>query len=295
MTENVEYKRSTVSPVIRAVILQLVILILIVIWLIPAYTMIINGFKSNTLIQSAEPTLVPPSIGTLLAFKEEWASLQGPIVNSMEVIIPVAVISTVFGSMAAYFFDMLSNSFSQRLRILSNAAFAVIALGTFMPYQATLMPLTRLMADLGGLETYWGLLFSFLIFYLPTGALLMSIFMSVVPARLSEAARLDGAGDLRIFFRVILPAVMPGFIATLIFIFIMSWNVFFIPLVLVTNPASQLVPVTVMSLTGGFATLYNETFATAVLASIVPLALFIFMGRYFIRGLMALGSGGKGL
>jgi glucose/arabinose transport system permease protein len=145
----------------------------------------------------------------------------------------------------------------------------------------------------GLLGTYGGTLIAYLIFYLPTGALLMSIFLAVVPTRLIEAAKMDGASEFRTFFRVVLPASMPGFIATLIFIFIMSWNVFFLPLVLVTNPSSQVVSVAVDSYTGGFGTLYNLSFAAAILASIVPLVLFLFLGRYFIRGLMALGSGGK--
>jgi len=286
--------KKGINPLTKVIITQIVLIFLIIVWLIPAYTMIINGFKSNSEILSSK-ALVPPISFSTYAFQQAWAGLEQPILNSMSVILPVAIISTVFGSMAAYYFDILSNSFSKRNKFFSDFAFTIVALATFIPYQATLMPLTRFMVSINGLGTYWGLIFAYLIFYLPTGALLMSIFISVVPARLTEAARIDGASDLRIFFKVVLPSVLPGFIATLIFIFIMSWNVFFIPLVLVTNPSMSLVSVSVESYTGGFGTLYNETFAAAVLASMVPLILFMFLGRYFIRGLMALGSGGKGI
>ncbi|MEM0127918.1 MAG: glucose ABC transporter permease GlcU [Thermoplasmatales archaeon] len=282
------------SPVVKAVIIQIVLIFALIIWLIPAYTMIINGFKSNTDILTSK-ALVPPTSFSILAFREAWSGLQGPVLNSILVIFPVSIISTVLGSMAAYYFDILSSGFSRTVRNFGTAGFVLVALGTFIPYQATLMPLTRFMVGISGLGTYWGILFAYLIFYLPTGALLMSIFMAVVPGRFTDAARMDGASDIRIFFRVIMPAVMPGFIATLIFIFIMSWNVFFLPLVLVTDPSSQLVSVAVDSFTGGFGTLYNETFSAAIIASFVPLVLFIFLGRYFIRGLMALGSGGKGV
>lgn len=276
----------------RAVAKQIIALALVVVWLIPAYTMIINGFKTDTEIVSSK-ALIPPVAISLSAFETAWSGLEGPILNSLSIIIPVSIISALFGAMGAYYLIGLTTSIRPQNRIIGNLVFSLVALGTFIPYQATIMPLSRLMVATNLLGTYGGTLIAYLIFYLPTGALLMSIFLAVVPSRLIEAAKIDGASDLRIFFRVVLPASLPGFIATLIFIFIMSWNVFFLPLVLVTNPGSQLVPVAVESYTGGFGTLYNTSFAAAILASIVPLILFLFLGRYFIRGLMALGSGGK--
>ncbi len=280
------------GPIGKTILKQLVILILIIIWLIPVYTMIINGFKSNTAVVSTK-ALVPSLPLTFTAYQEAWSALSGPLLNSISVIVPVAILSTVLGAMGAYYLNGLTRSFSSKERILGNIIFTLVTLGTFIPYQATMMPLSILLSSINLLGSYWGLLLSYLIFYVPTGALLMSIFIAVVPARLIEAAKMDGASDLSIFFRVVLPVSLPGFISTLIFIFIMSWNVFFLPLVLVTNPSSQLVSVAVESFTGGFGTLYNSSFAAAIIASLVPLVTFLFLGRYFIRGLMALGSGGK--
>ncbi|MCL4340705.1 MAG: carbohydrate ABC transporter permease [Candidatus Thermoplasmatota archaeon] len=277
---------------IRATLVQIVVLFLIVIWLIPAYTMIINGFKTNLEVTTSK-ALIPPLQLSLASFEAAWSGLGTPILNSIMLIAPVAIISTFLGALGAYYLITLTTNLRRRERYIGNAVFALVALGTFIPYQATIMPLARLMVEANLLGTYGGTLIAYLIFYLPTGALLMSIFLTVVPTRLIEAAKMDGASEFRTFFRVVLPASMPGFIATLIFIFIMSWNVFFLPLVLVTNPNSQVVSVAVDSYTGGFGTLYNESFAAAILASIVPLVLFLFLGRYFIRGLMALGSGGK--
>jgi glucose/arabinose transport system permease protein len=277
---------------IRATLVQIVVLFLIVIWLIPAYTMIINGFKTNLEVTTSK-ALIPPLHLSLASFAAAWSGLGTPILNSIMLIAPVAIISTFLGALGAYYLITLTTNLRRRERYIGNAVFALVALGTFIPYQATIMPLARLMVETNLLGTYGGTLIAYLIFYLPTGALLMSIFLAVVPTRLIEAAKMDGASEFRTFFRVVLPASMPGFIATLIFIFIMSWNVFFLPLVLVTNPNSQVVAVAVDSYTGGFGTLYNESFAAAILASIVPLVLFLFLGRYFIRGLMALGSGGK--
>jgi glucose/arabinose transport system permease protein len=130
---------------------------------------------------------------------------------------------------------------------------------------------------------------------MPTGALLMSIFITAIPPRIIEAARLDKGSDWRIFIKLVFPLSLPGFVSTLIFNIIETWNNFFIPLMLTTTPNMRLIPVTVQSFTGGYATLYNETFAAAFIASIVPLGIFIFLGRYFIKGLIALGTGGKGV
>ncbi|MCY0859364.1 MAG: glucose ABC transporter permease GlcU [Sulfolobaceae archaeon] len=281
-------------PVIRATLHYLALVVISAIWLIPVYAMLINGFKSNLAVLST-PVLVPPTSFSLSAYHIVFNALERPLLNSLIVVIPTALISTFLGAMGAYFFYTLTYSFSKFLSSLSDFLFSLITLATFIPYQATLIPLTRLVVSMGLLDNYLGIMFAMLIFYIPTGALLMSMFISVVPRSIIEAAKLDGAGDLKIFMKLILPLSLPGFISTLIFIIIEAWNNFFIPLVLVTTPGMRLIPVAVESYTGGYGTIYNETFAAAVIASIIPLAIFIFLGRYFIRGLIALGGGGKGV
>ncbi|MFP3045657.1 MAG: glucose ABC transporter permease GlcU [Thermocladium sp.] len=287
-------KTKRISPAVKAAIHQLVIIIFVVIWLVPIYAMVINGLKSNLAV-STTPVLVPSSSLTLEPFQAVLSSLGRPLLNSLIIVLPVAFIATFLGSMAAYFFYMLSNSFSKVSSFISNFLFSLIALATFIPYQATLIPLTKLIADMGFLNTYWGLAFAFFIFYMPTGALLMSVFITAIPPRIIEAARLDKGSDWRIFIKIVFPLSLPGFVSTLVFNIIEIWNNFFIPLMLTTTPDMRLIPVTVQSFTGGYATLYNETFAAAFIASIVPLGIFIFLGRYFIKGLTALGAGGKGV
>lgn len=281
-------------PVVKVTLHYLALVIISVIWLIPVYAMLINGFKTNFGVLST-PVLVPSSPLTLNPYSTVWSALETPIINSLIVTIPVAVISTILGAMGAYFFYTLTYSFSRFSSIMSDVLFSLIALATFIPYQSTLIPLTRFIVSINGLDTYWGIMLAMLIFYVPTGALLMSMFISVIPRSLIEAAKIDGTGDLKIFWKIVFPLSMPGVISTLIFIIIEAWNNFFIPLVLVTTPNMRLVPIAVESYTGGYGTLYNDTFAAAMLASLIPLAIFIFLGRYFIRGLVALGGGGKGV
>ncbi|MEM0092608.1 MAG: glucose ABC transporter permease GlcU [Saccharolobus sp.] len=281
-------------PVIKASLHYLALAIISVIWLIPVYAMIINGFKSNLEVLSS-PVLVPPTSFSISAYVSVFSTLEKPLINSLIVVIPTSLVSAFLGAMGAYFFYSLSYSFSRFSSALSDFLFSLIGLATFIPYQSTLIPLTRLIASTGLLDTYIGIIFAMLIFYIPTGALLMSMFISVIPRSLIEAAKMDGTGDMKIFMKIVFPLSMPGFISTLIFIIIQSWNNFFIPLILVTTPGMRLVSIAVQGYTGGYGTLYNDTFAAAMIASIIPLAIFIFLGRYFIRGLIALGGGGKGV
>ncbi|BBD73592.1 ABC transporter permease [Sulfodiicoccus acidiphilus] len=284
----------SVSPVVRATLQQVGLVLVSAMWLVPFYSMVINGFKTNQGAIST-PVLLPPAVPTLQAYTSVWPQLEGPIINSLIVSVPVTALSAFLGAMGAYFFYALTYANSRFSAAVSDFLFSVIALATFIPYQATIIPLTRFIVSLNLLNTYLGLVLAYMIFFVPTGALLMSIFIAVVPKQIIEAAKMDGASDLKIFWRVVLPLTVPAFVSTLIFVFILSWNNFFIPLVLTTTPSMKLVPITVESYTGGYGTLYNDTFAVATLASVIPLLIFIFLGRYFIRGLAALGGGGKGV
>jgi len=284
---------SEFGPTVKAFLHQLILAIFVVIWLIPIYTMVINGLKSEFDVTST-PVFIPPLHPSLTAFAAVWSQLDVPLLNSVIVVIPVSLVATFIGATAAYYFYLLSVSKRRSLNFMSNTIFSLIALATFMPYQAVIIPLTRIEANWGLLNTYGGAIFAFILFYIPTAALLMSMFMAVLPRDIIDAARIDGSGDLRTFFRIVVPLTIPGIISTLIFNVIEMWNNFFIPLVLFNVAKQTLIPVAVESFTGGYGTLYNESFAAAFLASIIPLLIFIFLGRYFIRGLVTLGTGGKG-
>ncbi|MFQ1021680.1 glucose ABC transporter permease GlcU [Tardisphaera saccharovorans] len=277
----------------KKVLTYVILIILAVIWLIPAYSMAVDGFKSNFDVLIT-PVLMPPLHPTLSAYGAVIGTLEGAILNSAIVSLVVAVVAVFFGSMGAFYFYTLTLSYSKTLTLVADAIFALISLATFIPYQSVLMPLTKFIVDIGGLDNYYGLIVAFLIFYLPMAALLMSIFISSIPKHIVEAAKIDGASSFRIFMYIILPIMIPALLSTFIFVFVEIWNNFFIPLILSTTPSMRLVPVAVRLYSGGYGVLYNESYAASVIASIVPLAIFVFLGRYFIRGLLALG-GSKGV
>mgnify|MGYP001626214498 CR=1 FL=1 len=270
---------------LKSVLLQVVILVLVSLWLLPIYLMVLDGLKSTSSVLLT-PILSPGGISPS-AFVSTACDLARPILNSLVVTVPVAAIGTYFGALAAF-------SFYRYTSKISDILFSIIALATFVPFESVTLPLAKLIFSMNLFDSYLGLIFAFLIFYLPTGALLMSIFLVSLPKPVLEAARADGAGDWIVFNKVVLPLMMPGMISTFIFIFIEVWNNFFIPLVLIKSPDMRTATLAAMRYIGGMGVLYNDTFAASFIISLVPLLVFIFTGKYFIRGLLVIGGGTKG-
>ncbi len=271
--------------IIRSAIIFVVLIFFSAIWLLPVYSLLINSFKSASAVVST-PVLQPAGF-SVSAITTVFSQMKQSLLTSLLVVIPVAAISTFVGAMAAYYLTLKQS-------VINDVVFSIIAIATFVPYQITLVPLTALAVQLGIMNTYYGLIFAFLVFYLPTGALLMSIFMAVLPKRTLEAARIDGAGDWLTFRKIVWPLVIPGAISTFMFIIVETWNNFFIPLILTSTPPMRTASVLVMTYSGSYGSLYNESFAAALISSLLPLILIVVLGRYFIRGFLALGSGGKG-
>lgn len=172
-----------------------------------------------------------------------------------------------------------------------NLLFGLVIVTLALPGQVTLVPLFQLMVNLGWLNSYQALILPNLA--LPVGIFLMRQAILAVPDELLDAARMDGAGEYRIFLQVVLPVVRPSVAALAIFAFLTTWNDFVLPLVVLRDPSSYTVPVEIASMqtVNG-----NDSIAlimTATALSILPvLGLFLVLQRQFIAGL--LGSAVKG-
>ncbi len=139
---------------------------------------------------------------------------------------------------------------------------------------------------MGLLGTYLGLVLGHVTNNLPIGLFLMSAFVREVPRELEEAAQVDGAGPAGVFFRVVLPVVLPGLIATGIIVFVFSWNEFPIALNL-TNRATQTVPVAIAKFAQEYEIRFGEMAAGALLSTLPALLLLMMGQRYIVRGLTA--------
>ncbi|MDQ0614487.1 multiple sugar transport system permease protein [Microbacterium sp. W4I4] len=205
--------------------------------------------------------------------------MVGWIVNTTIYSVVSVVLVLVLSSMAAYAFAKLS--FPGR-----SAVFMLMIAMLMVPYHLTLIPQFIMVSEMGGLNTHWGLI-------LPTIAnvqalFLMRQFIAGIPQELIDAARIDGAGEMRIFWQIILPQTKP-ILATLgVFVFLWHWNDFLWPLV--ANTKSSMYTLTV-----GLSSLNEEqtslavTMAGAVITFVPIFIIFIFLQRYFVRGVTMSG------
>ena len=270
---------------LSSLIASLVIIIVGIAWIIPIYSLLSGSLKSLAEVQGT-PVLMPPNNPTLEAVARVAYELRSPIINTVVIVVPVAVIATILGSAAAY-------AIYRRMDRVSDTIMVLIAIATYIPYHAILVPLINLIKNVGLYDTLPGIALALLVYYTPMAALLMVIFISAIPRFYIEAAMVDGASDSRIFRRVVLPLLGPGITSTMIFILIMTWNNFFIPLML-SRGYEKYITLKIFSYVGQSGTLYNEMFAASLIGSLPPLIIFLAMGRYFIKGLQAFGGGVKG-
>jgi glucose/mannose transport system permease protein len=150
-----------------------------------------------------------------------------------------------------------------------------------------LLPLVRFLQIIGLYGTIPGLILVHVIYGLPITTLMFRNYFAGVPTELIEAARVDGAGLLTIFTRIMLPLSIPAYVVVSIFQFTNIWNDFIFGVTVVPNPAAQPITIALNNLSGSFSVDWNVVMAGAVVAALPTALVYIFMGRYFVRGLLA--------
>ncbi len=255
-------------------------------YLLPVYVVVADSFK--TLREVNTTSIWQPPAG--LDFGA-WASALTPplvgsggigpgLVNSVIMTVPAVVISSIWGSINGY---LLSK---WRFRG-ADLVFAFLLFGMFIPYQAILIPLVQFLEKLHLYGTLAGLALTHIIYGIPITTLIFRNYYSAIPTELVEAANVDGAGVIGAYLRVILPLSVPGFVVVGIWQFTNIWNEFLFGVTLTNDPSVQPVTVSLQNLAGSFAALYNVQMSGAIITAIPTLLAFIFLGRYFIRGLLA--------
>jgi glucose/mannose transport system permease protein len=256
-----------------------VLLIFLVLMLMPVYILIVTGFKG---IAETDPSHAwsLPHLWTLGAWSDAWHQLKPNMWNSLKLAIPATLLSTMLGSLNGF---VLS-----KWRFPgADFVFAFFLFGMFIPYQAVMIPLTLLLGDLHFPEQIPRLILAHVIYGIPITTLIFRNYYSTVPDELMEASRMDGGGMLRTFWSVVLPISMPAFVVTAIWQFTSIWNDFLFAVFIITDPSQYPVTVALNNTTGSFVSPYNVQMAAALIASLPTLVVYILLGRYFMRGLMA--------
>lgn len=248
----------------------------------PFLWMLLGSFKTTGELRQVPPTWIPEN-PTLANYEDLFSRLNflGYFFNSTVVAIAVTAGNVIFGSMLGYALAKLN---FRGKRVL----FAVV-LGTLMvPAVVTFMPLFVLVANMGLVNTHAGLILPFLAGAF--GVFLMRQFISGIPNELLDAARVDGAGEHYIFWRIIMPLSGPAIATLAILTFLASWNSFLWPLVVATSDRMYTLPVAIAL----FATGQQETNVALLMAGsvvvILPvLIVFILLQRYFTAGIAMTG------
>lgn len=254
----------------------------LVLWLIPFVWMLLGSLKTQGEILQRPPTWLPQN-PTL----ENFAAWFGPLdfwqffANSAIVAIATVLGNLVFCSMVGY--ALAKMEFPGR-RLL----FLLVMVTLMVPGVVTFVPLFVMVSSLGLVNTYPALILPFVT--APVGVFLMRQFMLGIPEPLLEAARLDGAGEWRIFTRIVMPLCGPPLATLGILTFLSSWNNFLWPLVAAQTEEMYTLPVALsLYSTGQNATNYGLLLAGSVLVITPIIVLFVFLQRWFIRGVATTG------
>ena len=268
-------KRS-VTP--GSLVLYGTLAVLALFFLMPAYMAVVTALKLPGEI-SLPTAWEFPARFNWASFSEAIALLKPNFINSVILTICATAGSTLLGSLNGYVFSKWKFKGSE-------VVFTLFLFGMFIPYQVILIPLfqtLRAMNLYGGLP---GLILAHIVYGLPITSLIFRNFYAQIPTALIESGRLDGAGFFSIYTRIVFPLSIPGFVVTSLWQFTQIWNEFLWGICL-TRHADNPITVGLAQLAGGQAVSWNLPMAGSIMAAVPVLCIYIFLGRYFIRGLLA--------
>lgn len=262
--------------------LHLVIIVFMAVWLIPTIGLIINSFRSVQDMGNSGwwTTLFPPHGFTLASYQQVLGTenVESSIVNSILITIPATVIQLAIATMGAYAFAWMN--FPGR-----NLIFIVIVGLMVVPIQMTLIPVLKFFAATGLAGTIVAVWLAHSGYGLPFEVFLLRNYIGSLPREVFESAEVDGAGHAVRFLRLAVPMTVPALASLTIFVFLGVWNDLLVSLTYLGNspnrPFTVVITQLVTSLGGGWQFLT----AAAVLQMALPLAVFLGLQRYFVRGI----------
>lgn len=245
-------------------------------FIFPFYWIITGAFKSQTVAIALPPEWFPmnPTMDNFVKLFKNPA-LQW-FLNSVFASLGSMVLVCVTASLAGYV--LAKKRFAGQ-----GAIFSLIICAMALPKQVVLVPLVRIMAWAHLSDTLWAVILPTVGW--PFGIFLMKQFSETIPTEMLEAARIDGAGELRTFLSVVCPIIKPGFGALAIFTFINTWNDYFLQLIMLRSRSQLTIALGIATLQAEFATNYGLLMAGAALGAVPIVTVFICFQKYFTQGI----------
>jgi len=265
--------------------LYIILVIFAIYYLLPLYVLVTTSFKSFEEV-NVYAMWSPPKKLSFEAFRRalfsKWGyqGLANNFKNSIIMVIPATIFSSFLGSINGYIFTHWTFPGA-------NIIFILMLFGMFIPYQSILIPLVQVLRFLGLFGTISGLVITHVIYGIPITTLIFRNYYSTIPKELMEAAKIDGASFVGVYRRIILPLSLPGFAVVLIWQFTSIWNDFLFGATIALDPAIQPVTVALNNLAGSYFVEWNVQIAGALLVAMPTLAVYLVLGKYFMRGLLA--------
>ena len=258
-------------------------------YLMPLFVMLTTSLKTLDDIRGGNLIALPEQI-SFDAWVKAWSSactgincggLSGNFWNSVSFVLPAVAISTLIGALNGYVLTMW------RFRG-SDVLFTLLLIGCFIPFQVVLLPMAQTLGWLGIANSTTGLIFVHVVYGLAFTTLFFRNFYVSIPEEMVKAARIDGAGFFRIFWRIILPLSPPILVVCVIWQFTQIWNDFLFGVVF-SSGERQPITVALNNLvnTSTGVKEYNVDMAAAIIAGLPTLFVYVVAGKYFVRGLTA--------
>ena len=264
-------------------------IVLAILWTIPTFGLFVTSFRLPADIATTGWWTVFSNPGfTFENYQNAWSGSGGLsqfFLNSFVIVFPAVIIPISLALLAAYAFAWIDFKGRDFLFV------AVFAL-QIVPIQVALIPPQTIYVNFGLQNSFWPVWISHTIFGLPLAIFLLHNFMKEVPRSIVEAARVDGAGHVKIFFVVLLPLLVPAIAAFGIFQFLWVWNDLLVALVFAPSPNLKPVTAAIAQLSGTLGNQWQLLSAGAFISMVVPLLVFVSLQRYFVRGLLAGGVKG---
>lgn len=247
----------------------------------PVVWMLFSSLKSNTEIFSIPPELFPKEF-TLKAYKSIFSSPMKVrfFLNSYLVAMVVTLLTLFVAILAGYSFSRHSFKLKKPLNLFIISTQTVPPISLLIPYFGIVVAFRMY-------DTYFALIFTYMVFTLPYAILLMTGYFNTLPKELDEAVIIDGGSSFTALWRVLVPVSIPGIVATGVYTFLLSWNEFLFALTLTKSTEMRTVPIGIQLLMGQHSYEWNEMMAMSILGSFPILIMYMVAQRYFLEGMTA--------